>query len=226
MRVLLSFTIFMIIKLFSKIFYRLEVKWLSDIGQDFDKIRLIIFLNHTSLYEPLYVAAAPNSFLFRLARKMVAPGADKTLNRPIVGFFWKLMGPGLVSITRKRDKSWYQFLEAIERRSVIAIAPEGRMMRKNGLDSEGKPMSVRAGIGEILEELNEGRMLIAYSGGLHHVQHPGELFPRLFKKIKLNLEVLDIVEYKGQFSEDPKKRRKEFVADLEDRLKKNVPELT
>lgn len=224
MRVILSFMMLMFIKTFSKLFYRLELKWLSDYGQDFDKIRLIIFLNHTSLYEPLFVAAAPNWFLYRLARKMVAPGADKTLNRPIVGFFWKLMGPGMVSISRKRDKTWYEFLEAIQRRSVIVIAPEGRMKRKSGFDSEGKPMSIRAGVAEIFEELNEGRLLIAYSGGLHHVQHPGEHFPRLFKTIKLNLEAIEIPEYKAQFSEDPKLRRKEFIADLHNRLAKNTPE--
>ncbi|MEE2671063.1 MAG: 1-acyl-sn-glycerol-3-phosphate acyltransferase [Bdellovibrionota bacterium] len=224
MRVILSFMMLMFIKTFSKLFYRLELKWLSDYGQDFDKIRLIIFLNHTSLYEPLFVAAAPNWFLYRLARKMVAPGADKTLNRPIVGFFWKLMGPGMVSISRKRDKTWYEFLEAIQRRSVIVIAPEGRMKRKSGLDSEGKPMSIRAGVAEIFEELNEGRLLIAYSGGLHHVQHPGEHFPRLFKTIKLNLEAIEIPEYKAQFSEDPKLRRKEFIADLHNRLAQNTPE--
>ncbi len=170
------------------------------------------------------MAAAPNWFLYRLARKMVAPGADKTLNRPIVGFFWKLMGPGMVSISRKRDKTWYEFLEAIQRRSVIVIAPEGRMKRKSGFDSEGKPMSIRAGVAEIFEELNEGRLLIAYSGGLHHVQHPGEHFPRLFKTIKLNLEAIEIPEYKAQFSEDPKLRRKEFIADLHNRLAKNTPE--
>ncbi len=224
MRVILSFMMLMFIKTFSKLFYRLELKWLSDYGQDFDKIRLIIFLNHTSLYEPLFVAAAPNWFLYRLARKMVAPGADKTLNRPIVGFFWKLMGPGMVSISRKRDKTWYEFLEAIQRRSVIVIAPEGRMKRKSGFDSEGKPMSIRAGVAEIFEELNEGRLLIAYSGGLHHVQHPGEHFPRLFKTIKLNLEAIEIPEYKAQFSEDPKLRRKEFIADLHNRLAQNTPE--
>lgn len=224
MRVILSFMMLMLIKTFSKLFYRLELKWLSKEGQDYDKIRLIIFLNHTSLYEPLFVAAAPNWFLYRLARKMVAPGADKTLNRPIVGFFWKLMGPGMVSISRKRDKTWYEFLEAIQRRSVIVIAPEGRMKRKSGLDSEGKPMSIRAGVAEIFEEINEGRVLIAYSGGLHHVQHPGEHFPRLFKTIKLNLEALDIPEYKAQFSDDPKLRRKEFIADLHKRLAQNTPE--
>lgn len=85
-------------------------------------------------------------------------------------------------------------------------------------------MSIRAGVAEIFEELNEGRLLIAYSGGLHHVQHPGEHFPRLFKTIKLNLEAIEIPEYKAQFSEDPKLRRKEFIADLHNRLAQNTPE--
>ena len=87
---------------------------------------------------------------------MVAPAADKTLNRPIVGLFWKIMAPGLISITRKRDQSWFKFLKAIENRSVILIAPEGRMKRSSGLDSTGKPMSIRSGIAEIINEINEG----------------------------------------------------------------------
>lgn len=222
MRVLISFLILISIKIFSKIFYKLEKKYLNDL-QTFEKIRLVILLNHTSLYEPLFVSAAPIWFLWRLARKMVAPGADKTLNRPIVGRFWKFMLPGLISITRKRDKSWKEFLEAIERRSVIVIAPEGRMKRDTGLDSNGKPMSVRSGIAEIIEELHEGRMIIVYSGGLHHVQHPGELLPRLFQTIKANIEVLEITEYKNQFNSTGIQFRKDVVADLEHRLKTNCP---
>jgi len=34
-------------------------------------------------------------------------------------------------------------------------------------------------------------MLIAYSGGLHHVQVPGKL-PRAFKTVRLRLEIVDI----------------------------------
>lgn len=225
MRVILSFFILFGIKLFAKIFYKLEITWLNAKDNGFDQVRLIILLNHTSLYEPLYVAAAPNRFLLRLARKMVAPGADKTLKRPVVGFFWKLMGPGLISISRRRDKTWTQFLEAIEKKSIIVIAPEGRMKRGTGLDSEGKPMTIKAGVAEIFEELNEGKMLIAYSGGLHHVQHPGQWLPRLFKTIKLNIEVLDIPEHKLILPEDPKLRRKAFIADLTQRMASKVPQL-
>ncbi len=222
MRTLISFCILISVKTFAQVFYRLELNWLSPV-KSFNKIRLVIFLNHTSLYEPLFVCAAPNSFLWRLARKMVAPGADKTLNRPIVGLFWKIMAPGLISITRKRDSSWKKFLTAIQNRSVIVIAPEGRMKRASGLDSEGKPMTIRSGVAEIIPELEDGRILIAYSGGLHHVQHPGEHFPRLFKTIKLNLEAIEIDDYKSLFKSQGIQLRKDIVADLEKRLKTNCP---
>ncbi len=223
MKVIISYIVLMSIKLFSKVFYNLELKWISPLKDDFTKVRLVILLNHTSLYEPLFLAAAPNWFIWRLARKMVAPGADKTLNRPIVGFFWRLMGPGFISVTRRRDASWRKFLQAIENKSVIVIAPEGRMKRKSGFDSTGKPMTVRSGIAEIIEELNEGRMLIAYSAGLHHVQHPGELMPRLFKTIKLNLELLEITDYKSQFTTSGIPFRKDVVKDLESRILTKCP---
>lgn len=222
MRTIISFIVLIFVKVFSLLFFKLDKKWISEI-QSFDKVRLVILLNHTSLYEPIFLAAAPNSFLWRLARKMIVPGADKTLNRPIVGFFWKLMLPGIISITRKRDKSWFKFLRAIENKSVIVIAPEGRMKRDQGLDASGKPMSVRSGVAEIISELNEGRILIGYSGGLHHVQYPGQLYPKLFKKIQLNLEVLEVDEYKDQFKSDGIQFRKDIVADLEDRLRRNCP---
>ena len=222
MRVLISFLVFISIKTFAKVFYRFDINWLSG-GPNFDKIRLVVLLNHTSLYEPIYVAIAPFSFLWRLSRKMVAPGADKTLNRPIVGFFWKIMAPGLISITRKRDKSWSKFLKAIENRSVIVIAPEGRMKRKNGLDATGKPMTVRSGVSDIIHELHEGNILFVYSGGLHHIQHPGDHFPRLFKTIKAQAEVVDIEEYKKGFVSTGIQWKRDIVADLENRIKLKCP---
>jgi len=224
MRAVLSFIIFLSIRSFSKIFYRTEVNFVGNSPKDFKDLRLVMLLNHTSLYEPLFLSAAPISFLWQLSNKMVAPGADKTLNRPIVGFFWKLMGPGFISITRKRDKSWFQFLKAIEDKSIILIAPEGRMKRKNGLDTNGKPMSVRSGVAEIIEVLTEGNIMIGYSGGLHHVQHPGDILPRLFKNIKISIEVIAVSDYKKQFSSEGIQLRKDIVKDLEQRLLKNTPQ--
>ena len=41
-------------------------------------------------------------------------------------------------------------------------------------------------------------MLIVYSGGLHHVQVPGQALPRLFKTIRLSFEFHDIEQYRDQ----------------------------
>jgi hypothetical protein len=199
MRTLLSFIILLSIKAFTKLFYTTEVVWINS-EPSFDRIRLIAFLNHTSLYEPLYIGVLPVSFIWRLARKLIAPGADKTLDRPLVGFFWKIMSPGMISITRRRDKSWIRFMNAIHDRAVVIMALEGRMKRRNGLDLAGRKMTVKSGVADIIAELEEGNILVAYSGGLHHVQVPGQKLPRLFKKLKLNLEILDVEEYKSRFN--------------------------
>lgn len=211
------------IKLFANIFYRFNIKWLSTYQNNWENIRLIVFLNHTSLYEPLFIGALPWSFVEKLARKLVAPGASKTLERPIVGFFWRLLSPGMTSITRKRDKSWREFMQKIQDKSIVIIAAEGRMKRKNGLDAFGRKMTVRAGISDILETQTEGDMLIAYSGGLHHVQAPGEKLPRLFKKINANLELINIEEYKAQFHSTGLQWKKDIIQDLQTKLETNCP---
>lgn len=230
MKTILSLFILFSVRLFAKVFYRFEVKWVSPTNEAAEKenwqdIRLLVFLNHTSLYEPLYVAVPPASFVFKLAKKMVAPGADKTLKRPLVGTFWKFMGPGLISISRKRDKTWKAFMEAIKNHSIIVIAPEGRMKRANGLDLNGKPMTVRSGVADILEQLDEGKILVAYSGGLHHVQVPGQKLPKLFKTIKMNLELLDVEEYKSRFEGSGVQWKRGVVNDMQRRLEINCPEI-
>ena len=223
MRAIISFLILMGVKTFSHIFYKLDLKWLSKEQNNFEEVRLIILLHHTSLYEPLFVSAAPTWFIWRIARKVIMPVADKTVNRMLVGKLFKFMLPGLIPISRKRDATWKRFKEAVKQRPVILIAPEGRMKRNTGLDSEGKAMTVRSGVAEIIEELYEGKIMIAYSGGLHHVQHPGELIPRLFKTIKLNLEVIPVNKYKSQFESTGIQFRRDVVADLEQRLKTKCP---
>lgn len=224
MRSLLGFIIVSTVKIFSHLFYKLELKWLGTKPDTIWKdVRVVAILNHTSLYEPLYGQALPFSFIWRFVHKMVAPAADKTLNRPIVGRFWKLMIPHATNITRKRDETWGHFIERISPDSLIVIAPEGRMKRPTGLDSEGKPMSVRGGIADILEKLDSGYLLIAYSGGLHHVQAPGQFIPKLFKTIKLNLEAIDIAEYKKNFPLESRSFKLKVVEDMQKRLETNCP---
>jgi hypothetical protein len=97
------------------------------------------------------------------------------------------------------------------------------MKRPNGLDKFGKPMTIRGGIADILEDLHEGGIILCFSGGLHHVQKPGEHLPRIFKTIEMNFTYLDIAAYKKQFSENPRERKIQIVRDLQARLEKDCP---
>ena len=66
------------------------------------------------------------------------PVAEKTIRRPMVGKFFSLLAAHVVSITRERDHTWREVLTRIDPDSMVLILPEGRMMRANGLDSEGR----------------------------------------------------------------------------------------
>ena len=174
-------------------------------------------LNHTSLFEPIFAQAAPSSFLWQIADHGVVPIAQKTIERPFVGALFRRVAAHVVPITRKRDHTWSQVLGKIDDpKALVVILPEGRMMRRDGLDSEGRPMTVRGGISDILRSIDQGRMLLAYSGGLHHVQAPGERFPRLFQRVGLLLEVVDIADYRAQLDLEgaPEAFRDRVVANL------------
>jgi hypothetical protein len=108
------------------------------------------------------------------------------------------MVPQAVSITREPDDTWDALLRKIDDHAMVIILPEGRMRRANGLDRHNKPMTARGGVAYILEKMDSGQMLMAYSGGLHHIQIPGQRFPHLFKTISMRFELLDIAEYRAQ----------------------------
>jgi hypothetical protein len=223
---LISFFLLICIKLFSHTFFKLKQIWLGEPAKDWNKIKLIVFLNHTSLFEPLFIAAFPWSQLWRIASHLVAPGADITLKRPLVGKIYKFLSPHIVAISRQRDATWDLFIQKIHHnpKSVVLILPEGRMKRLNGLDKEGKPMSVRGGIADILLLMGEGEMLLAYSGGLHHIHYPGKLYPNLFKSMALKSETLSIIDYKNQFDHDPEDSKifkNAVTEDLEKRIKRH-----
>lgn len=226
MKSLVSYLTLLCIKYFSKVFYTFQITWPPKEKRiRWNDVKLIIFLNHTSLFEFLFLGFLPNHFLRTLSKRMVAPAADKTLNRPLVGFFFKLFSPGMMPITRKRDNTWDEFLESIYEDSIIIIAPEGRMMRKNGLDLDGNKMTVKPGVVDVLKGLNKGQMVLAYSGGLHHVQIPGEGLPKLFKTIKMNIETFEIPEYKNLFNVPTGSDiwKKMVLDDLQNRLETKVP---
>jgi hypothetical protein len=72
------------------------------------------------------------------------------------------------------------------------------MLRANGLDKNGRPMTVKGGIADIVRSIPQGRMLLAYSAGLHHVQTPGQRIPRIFKTVCMRLETIDIAAYRNR----------------------------
>jgi len=80
-------------------------------------------------------------------------------------------------------------------------------------------MTVRGGIADILQAVGSGRMLLAYSGGLHHVQVPGQFLPRLFKTIHVRVESVDVEAYCRSLREPPgsEEFKRAVKADLERR---------
>ena len=220
------FLVLFFLKVIARTLYRVDFKFIGDVPPEpWRHIRLTAILNHTSLYEALFAGVCPNHFLWRIARHGVVLIAQKTVSRALVGRFYGLVAARVVSITRERDETWSQVLKQIDPDAMVLLLPEGRMKRANGLDSQGKPMTVRGGIADILETMGEGRMLLAYSGGLHHIQIPGQKFPRLFKTIRMNLEVVDIETYRNErFAEGGHRGFRRAVSnDLERRRDRNCP---
>ena len=227
MRKYLVFFFLAALRLAARPFYRQVTRWVGEVPPDrWRGIRVVCLLHHTSLFEWLYLVGVPWSFVWRVAQHGVVPAAEKTLQRPIVGYFFRSIAAHVVSITRERDHTWREVLARIDPDSMVLILPEGRMMRRNGLDSHGQPMTVRGGIADILEAIPRGRMLLAYSGGLHHVQVPGEGFPHLFRTIRLNLEAVEIADYRAARraeAETPAGYKRAVVADLERRRDLHCP---
>lgn len=218
MRSHVSYAFLRLVKIVSRLFFGYEVRWVGDVPDDpWADARIITILNHTSLYEPLFAGGAPDRLLKRIARHGVVPVADKTVKRPLVGRFFRLVAEDVVSITRERDETWDRFLaEASKPDAVAVILPEGRMKRKTGLDLAGNPMTIRGGIADIIQAVPDGRMLLCYSRGLHHIQAPGEVVPRLFRTVKARLETVDLPRYREELLENAGKEgfKRAVVDDL------------
>ena len=187
------------IKVVARLLWRVKLEWVRHNEDPWANLRVLVLLNHTSLYEPVFLAAVPNRFLWQLAAHGVVPIADKTIARPIVGYLFKFIARHVVPITRERDATWSELLSNIhDPKGLVLIVPEGRMKRTSGLDRHGNPLVIRGGIADVLQAVPDGRLFIAYSGGLHHVQVPGERFPRFFKRAWLGAEVVDIPSYREE----------------------------
>lgn len=185
------------IRVLSRMFYSYRTEWVGEKpAKPFENVRVAALLNHTSLFEALLSGGVPQSFVWDLSGRGLLPGADTTMDRPIVGLFFKWMVPHWVSITRRRDSTWERFMSLIGGDTMVLLFPEGRMRRKGGLDKHGRPMTVRAGIADILSRVDDGDMLIVYSEGLHHIHAPGDSFPRLFEQVRCRFEQIPVKRYK------------------------------
>jgi hypothetical protein len=201
---LCTFLLLLTVRLFARLFYRFDVKWVGwprlDPGA-VDRLRIISLLNHTSLYEAIFVGVAPKRLLWRLARGGVVPVADETMRQLGAGAFFRLVADRVVPISRKRDGTWDEVLRSATRDDAISVVcPEGRMLRTTGYDKNGEPMRVRSGIADMIRAADAGTLLLVYSGGLHHVVAPGQKWPRPFRRIRVRLELVDIEPYRNQLA--------------------------
>lgn len=245
MQTLRSYVVFaflIALKRLARLVYRFEMTWF-DTGEDRSEtetgedpwrdIRVAAVLHHTSLFDLLFVAGLPNRMLWLLARSAVAPGADVTLERPVVGALARLFVHRMIPVTRRRDETWDAMLDAIDEDALIVLAPEGRMMRRNGLDKNGRPMTVRGGIADILEAVEPlpgpDRLLLLYSQGLHHIQAPGERLPRLFEIFSAKLERISITDYLAERRAEAERGgstvAQAVIRDLEARRGRHCPAL-
>lgn len=184
-------------RLLSKTFFTYRTEWVGELPRErFRNVRVTALLNHTSLFEPVLSGGFPRSFLWEVCERGLLPGADTTMDRPIVGKVFKWMVPHWVSITRRRDSTWERFLSLIGPDTLVMLFPEGRMRRRGGRDKHGRPMTVRGGIADILARVDDGDLLIVYSEGLHHIHAPGDRFPRLFQEVRCRFEQIPVRRYK------------------------------
>ena len=221
----ITFAMLIAVNIAARVFFKLKNEWITPEPDNYAKgTRIIAIVNHTSLYEPLIAGYAPYNLLWKFARHGVLPVAEKTMKRHI-GLFFRLLVRHPIVVTRQRDKTWYNVLTRVDSKAITIILPEGRMKRADGLDSEGREMTVRGGIADILDVLPDGRMLMVYSGGLHHIQVPGELLPTPFKTVRVRMEMIDIPTYKEDLKRDypDLKFRGAVIADLTRRRDEYCP---
>lgn len=224
MRRLAVFLLLYSLHLFSRLFFRQQTLWVGDVPEKkWPPFRLVAILNHTSLCEFLFAGQVPASFLWRMAGHCTLPIASVTMKRPLVGLFWRFVAANPISITRERDNTWQQVIESLQDNdAMLLILPEGRMKRGNGLDKKGRPMTVRAGIADLLHGLPDGKMLLAYSQGLHHIQVPGEGWMKFAGPVRLRLEAFEIADYKEQIGGDLDLSQEKDLVTFKRRVKEDL----
>ena len=212
----IRFLFLILVKSSSKLLYSTDYKWISSKPKDWKDISLVVILNHTSLFEFIYCSALPNNYLWEISNRLILPVADKTMKKRFYGFFFRHLAPKCITLTRKRDESWRHFINSIEHDDICIFMPEGRMKRVNGLDVQGKKMTVRTGIYDLLLKYRQNKALFVYSKGLHKILPPGKIVPNIFQRVQANLEVIELNQYLENFSQFDKPWQK-IAQDLESR---------
>ena len=206
------------IRLASRVFYNHSSEWVGEApAAPFRNVRVAALLNHTSLFEAALSGSFPLHFVRDISERALLPGADTTMNRPLVGRIFKWMVPKSVTLTRRKDSTWENFLSAIDDGTIVIIFPEGRMRRRGGFDKHGRPMTVRGGIADVLERVDDGDLLLVYSEGLHHVHAPGDRFPSLFQQVRCRFEQIPIRRYKELMGAGDAQFARNVMHDLEKR---------
>ena len=215
LRRILAFFILASIKTVGQLLFSFKVDHQGDKPKCWSGIRVVAWINHTSLFDVFLISVIPYVTLWRAAKDCITPIAEKTYERPVVGFIFRNLTVSKSSVSQKRDATWSQFLDSITATTMVALFPEGRMKRKSGMDKHGRPLTVRGGIADVLSRMDNGQMLIKYSGGMHHIHAPGQRFPRLFQRIRVRLEVVEIPEYKRVLAQpDHEDFKSEVIRDL------------
>lgn len=230
MRALVVYAILLVCKAISRLLYAHHVEWIDPPPENLWRdLRIGAILNHTSLYEWLYAGSFPNEILWRVAKDAVLPVADTTLQRPVVGWFFRLVARRVLPVTRQRDQTWERLVRSLDELSLVVILPEGCMKRADGRDKHGNPMTVRGGIADLVEHIPDGKMLLVYSAGLHHVQVPDQTtFPRPFKHLHVRLQAVDIATYRDRVRDEASASSSSFkraiIEDLNDRRDRHCPQ--
>jgi hypothetical protein len=220
----LRFQFLAAIRLASRMFYSHRYEWVGEPpAEPFRNVRVAALLNHTSLFEAAHSAAFPLEFVREISAHGLLPGADTTMDRPVVGRFFKWMVPKSATLTRRRDSSWSGFLSLIDAETIVLIFPEGRMRRRGGFDKHGRPLTVRGGIADVLERVDDGDMLLVYSEGLHHVHAPGDRLPGLFREVRCRFEQVSIRRYKELMGAGDPHFTRNTMHDLESRRDRHCP---
>ena len=75
-----TFMLLLVVHVATRLHYRLRVEWITPEPRNYARgTRIIVILNHTSLYEPLLAGFAPLSLLWKCGRHGVLPVAEKTM---------------------------------------------------------------------------------------------------------------------------------------------------